>query len=177
MWHEHLPMSLNTTPKDLISWYMAILCFIYLFPYCLTDSPFFPLSGLKILFLCISLCSCLIIFFFLTSHTVLRLWVLNINCSFKSIFSLGLLGGSVSWASNFSLGHDLTVCGLSPALGSLLSAQSLLQILILPLSTPPPLVHNSLSPKNKQTLKNFLNIFSLNSLIVIMLDFSPLCNT
>ena len=39
-------------------------------------------------------------------------------------FLRGHLGGSVSYASAFGLGHDPRVLGSSPALGSLLSGES-----------------------------------------------------
>ena len=38
---------------------------------------------------------------------------------------LGHLGGSVSWAPDFSSGHDFTVREFKPLVGSVLTAQSL----------------------------------------------------
>ena len=55
------------------------------------------------------------------------------------------LGGSVGWASDFSSGHDLTVCGFEPCIrhcaDHLHRAWSLLQILCLLLSLPLPHSH------------------------------------
>ena len=65
---------------------------------------------------------------------------------------MGRLGGSVSEASNFGSGHDLTVCEFEPRVGLWvqLGARSLLQILCLPLSLPLPRSHSaSLSLKKK----------------------------
>ena len=70
---------------------------------------------------------------------------------------MGRLGGSVGWAADFGSGHDLTVREFEPRRRALcwqLRAWSLLQILCLPLSDPPP-VMLCLSLKNKSTLKKF----------------------
>ena len=41
----------------------------------------------------------------------------SLKRSMKSISLMGLLGGSVVWVSNFSLGHDLAVCEFEPHVG------------------------------------------------------------
>ena len=63
----------------------------------------------------------------------------------------GCLGGSVSWASAFGSGHDLTVCEFKPCIR--LCADSLEPALD---SVSPCLCHSpacALSLKNKKTLK------------------------
>ena len=67
--------------------------------------------------------------------------ITNISVAFNNKHLLGRLSGSVGWASDFSSGHDLTVCGFKPHIGALcwqLRAWSLLWILCLPLSMPLP---------------------------------------
>ena len=69
----------------------------------------------------------------------------------------GRLGGSVSSASNFGSGHDLTVCEFEPRVGLVLTAQSLEPVSdsVPPsLSAPPPLVLQFLS-LSKIDIKNF----------------------
>ena len=65
----------------------------------------------------------------------------------------GPLGGSVSRASDFVSGHDLTICEFEPPSGSVLTAQSLEPVsdsVSPPLSGPPPLMLClSLFVKNK----------------------------
>ena len=68
---------------------------------------------------------------------------------------LGHLGGSVGEASVFGSGHDLRVLGLSPALGSLFSAQSVSPS---PSALPPHILARSLSQINKLFFKK-LNSF------------------
>ena len=82
----------------------------------------------------------------------------------------GHLGGSISWASDFSSSHDLTVCGFKPCVWlcakHLLRAWSLLWILCLLLSLPLPSSHSvslCLSKinkcKNKQTKNEVMGVF------------------
>ena len=62
------------------------------------------------------------------------------------------LGGSVSWVSNFSSGHDLAVHESSPASGSVLTAQSLelaTDSVSPSLGSPPLVLCLSLSKINK----------------------------
>ena len=74
-----------------------------------------------------------------------------------------LIGGASGWLSvkcptlDFGSGH-LTFVGSSPTLSPVLRAQSLLGILCLPLSSPPPVTHSlSLIKKIKKLIKAFLN--------------------
>ena len=60
---------------------------------------------------------------------------------------MGRLGGSVGWASDFSSGQDLILVGLSPALGSVLTAHNLEPALdsVSPSLSAPPLLALCLS--------------------------------
>ena len=76
-----------------------------------------------------------------------RLTVSFSYCIWLEIGNSGHLGGSVSYVSDFSSGHDLTVRVFKPHMGLAavrLSVQSPLWILCSPLSALSPLV---LSPK------------------------------
>ena len=73
---------------------------------------------------------------------------LNFVSPLKIVF-WGRLGGSVGWASDFTSGHDLAVCGFKPRIGLCAdnSAWSLLWILCFSLSLCP-------SPARALSLKN-----------------------
>ena len=77
----------------------------------------------------------------------------QINRLIRRMNWAGCPGGSISWASDFSSGHDLTVHGFKPSIGLCADNSepgwSLLQILCLPVSLVPPQLTLCLSLKNK----------------------------
>ena len=82
---------------------------------------------------------------------------LYLGCLNLFYFKDGRLGGSVGWASDFSSGHDLVVCGFEPRIG--LCADSSEPGACFgsrespSVSAPPHSYFVSVSLKNKQTLK------------------------
>ena len=69
----------------------------------------------------------------------------------KILEDSGAPGGSVGWVSDFDSGHDLTFVSLSPASGSVLTAQSLEPALdsVYPSPSAPSLLVRSLSLSQK----------------------------